>query len=888
MDELGGGVQTQTDAVEALVAPRPQASPWQWPGVPRDKPALVADDGEQLSYGELADRADAFAARLGSTRSLLAIEAENCIDAMVAYLGALRGGHVVMLLPAGQQDHLDRVLAGYAPHWVYSRCGADWTLASHGTPRQGELHPELALLLSTSGSTGAVKFVRLSRENVAANAASIADYLGIQPEDRALTTLPFHYSYGLSVVNSHLLLGATVLVTQRSVVDRALWSFFDEQRGTSLAGVPYTYELLDSAGFDRLDLPHLRILTQAGGRLPREKVLRYATLARDRGWEFFVMYGQTEATARMAYLPPADVLDFPDCIGRAIPGGRFALVDEQGREITACDTEGELVYEGPNVMLGYALSRDDLAKGREIEKLATGDMATVNQRGLYRITGRRSRFLKLFGLRIGLDELESQLEREGLAAVCGGTDAALVVLTLQRGAAPAIARLLAERCKLPASVIDVREVGDYPLLPSGKVDYRAIAALAAQKGTGAAATPAKRLAERLRDAKKRWFPMSGGSIRAQYAAMFSGRAIADSDSFVSLGGDSLTFVEAAMGVEDVLGHLPDGWQEMSVAQLERIAPQRSAWRAVDSVSLLRFLAIVSVVSGHFRLFSAPGAAYFLLVVAGYNFARFQATQVLRVDAAGPIVRSMFRVALPTVVFVMLYQLQAGRYSVQQLLLLGNWLPPKSLGFGFWFLEVLVQVLVLMALAMSFRPVREAARRTPFGFGLGLLAAGIAAAAVVPLWWDSNHLYNRVPHMLLWMFALGYCVFHAPQGMKRLLVALLLVAVPCWFFGWTPLSGRAMPGALLWFWLGGLALLMLSEVKLPYPLNKLVYLVGGASMFIFITHGPLRLLLQKLGWSAGPLSEVVFALAGGVAIWWAWEQAARFLSLGKPVERAPAM
>jgi hypothetical protein len=170
----------------------------------------------------------------------------------------------------------------------------------------------------------------------------------------------------------------------------------------------------------------------------------------------------------------------------------------------------------------------------------------------------------------------------------------------------------------------------------------------------------------------------------------------------------------------------------------------------------------------------------------------------------------------------------------------------------------------------------------------LLAAGVAAAAVVPPWWDSNHLYNRVPHMLLWMFATGYCVFHASSMPRRLLVAVLLLAVPCWFFGWTPLSDRAMPGSLLWFSLGGLVLLAVSEVKLPHPLNKLVYLIGGASMFIFMTHGPFRLLAHKLGWSSGPLFDVAFALVGGVAVWWAWEKGVRFFTRGQPLERVPAM
>jgi acyl-CoA synthetase (AMP-forming)/AMP-acid ligase II len=244
--------------------------------------------------------------------------------------------------------------------------------------------------------------VRLSYAAIDANAKQIAEYLELTARDRPITTLPIHYSYGLSVVTSHLNVGATIILTGQSVIDAAFWQLVRKEEVTSLAGVPYTYELLDRVGFRDMSLPSLRTLTQAGGRLPPETVRRYTEWAKARDARFFVMYGQTEATARMSYMPPARILDAPDCIGIPIPRGSFRLIDETGTTISSPGTVGELVYSGPNVMLGYALSPDDLSKGRELEELRTGDLASRDAQGLYRIVGRKSRFAKLYGLRINL------------------------------------------------------------------------------------------------------------------------------------------------------------------------------------------------------------------------------------------------------------------------------------------------------------------------------------------------------------------------------------------------------------------------------------------------------------------------------------------------------
>ena len=271
--------------------------------------------------------------------------------------------------------------------------------------------------------------MRLSHENVTSNAAAIADYLDLGTTDRGVLNLPLHYCYGLSVLNSHLTAGAGVVVTDLSVVDECFWTLMEQHGVTGLAGVPHTFDLLDASGFAERELSRLRYVTQAGGKLAPERVTEYLQLGQRRGWDFMVMYGQTEATARMAYLPTELAERHPSAIGVAIPGGRLRLEPVDDASDPAI---GELVYAGPNVMMGYADEPADLARGAELTELRTGDLGRVLPDGLFEVVGRCSRFAKVFGLRLDLDEIERHLRAAGMPAACAEVDGSLVLVVERR------------------------------------------------------------------------------------------------------------------------------------------------------------------------------------------------------------------------------------------------------------------------------------------------------------------------------------------------------------------------------------------------------------------------------------------------------------------------
>lgn len=350
-----------------------------------------------------------------------------------------------------------------------------YVLLNGREPQASTLHDDLALLMTTSGSTGSPKFVRLSYENIRANTESIIEYLGIDEHERAITNLPMHYVYGLSIINTHLYAGASIVVTDKTLFQKEFWQLFKEKEVTSFGGVPYTFEMLERLRFFRMKLPSLHTITQAGGKLDPELHQKFARYAVEQGKRFFVMYGASEATARMGYLPAEESLRKCGSMGLAIPGGSFELKDDEGKVVEATDRMGELVYHGANVMMGYAESGVDLAKGDEMQgTLSTGDLAKRDQEGFYTIVGRKKRFLKMFGKRTNLEEVEHLLRQHfGIADVaCGGVDDHLYVFLVDGSIEKEIMPYLSSKLGLHASGFKVKLLEEIPKNASGKTLYR--------------------------------------------------------------------------------------------------------------------------------------------------------------------------------------------------------------------------------------------------------------------------------------------------------------------------------------------------------------------------------------------------------------------------------
>ena len=454
--------------------------------------AVVTDKDESLTYQQLAEEVEKYAAAMPQKGFVFTL-CENLLGSVVGYVACVNKGIPQVLLDGSKDLELVLNLVKiYQPEYIwmptervsevsggFNGFQVVYSAYSYSLVKTGfetrEVNEELAVCLTTSGSTGSPKLVRLSEKNLMANAESIAEYLSIDETERPVTVLPMYYSYGLSIINSHLIKGATILLTDKAVMQKEFWSFMKEQKATSFAGVPYTYEMLKRLRIFRMDLPDLRYMTQAGGKLNKDIAKEYIEYAREKGKKFFVMYGQTEATARMSYLPWEKALEKYASIGIAIPGGRFSLIDTDGTEISEAGKDGELVYHGDNVSLGYAECREDLLKGDENHgALKTGDVAQKDEDGYYYITGRMKRFVKVWGNRCNLDATEQLCKAITTNVACGGVDDKITVFVTEEGLDDQIKALLVEKTGFNPRAFAVKVIPEIPVKTSGKIDYPAL------------------------------------------------------------------------------------------------------------------------------------------------------------------------------------------------------------------------------------------------------------------------------------------------------------------------------------------------------------------------------------------------------------------------------
>lgn len=445
----------------------------------RQRIAVIDDSGQSITYGDICDFSIEFAKHI-SRRALIFILSENRIGALLCYTAAMSNRIVPLIISATTEETLFRHLYDvYQPEYLWlpqTKVGDqdilfsawDFCLVKTGH-KHTPMYEELSLLLPTSGSTGSPKLVRHSYRNIEANADNVRRLFNLDGSEKAMAILPMHYTMGLSVITSHLLAGATLLLSNRSLLDKDFWSMLRD--ATSFTGVPYSYEILTKMRFTRMDLPNLKVISQGGGKLTESMWNSLAQYAHDKGKSFIATYGQSECTARMAYLPAEKALEKVCSIGIAEPGGQLSIIDADGNESFEGEAQGELVYRGENVTLGYANSREDLIKGDEnFGIMHTGDLARRDADGFYFIVGRMKRFLKIYGLRIGLDEIERLIkEKYKSDCYCKGDDEKLIVLVTDTNVQDVLPAYIEEKTHLFHQRIEVHVVKEIVRNESGKI-----------------------------------------------------------------------------------------------------------------------------------------------------------------------------------------------------------------------------------------------------------------------------------------------------------------------------------------------------------------------------------------------------------------------------------
>lgn len=457
---------------------------WELQVAEPQRPALLwginADTCQSISYQQLAQQVGDFVSYLSysADKQLGLLFCHNISQSIVVYLSALQAGHAVLLLNSSSDKRaLDDIIASYQPDWIFGLNSSQdlwpadynliteydgWQLLRAQQPALRAVHADLAVLLSTSGTTGSAKMVKLSYRNLQVNAASIVEYLAISQADRSITSLPFNYSFGLSIVNSYLQAGGALVLSDDSLMNQEFWQCLSYHQVTSFSGVPYMYQMLYRLKPDKLDLSSVRTMTQAGGKLSEKLVKYFGEFAESQDKLFYVMYGQTEAAPRISYVPPHQLKDKSGSIGIAIPGGKMSISEN-----------GELIYQGENVMMGYACQGDDLVVGDEMHGvLHTGDLAEFDEDGFFYLRGRLKRFIKIHGNRISLDDIEHKLENDLQVSVAvSGEDDRLLVWISDHVNIESVRSILSDHYHFHSSTFCIEHVPAIPVNSYGKKDY---------------------------------------------------------------------------------------------------------------------------------------------------------------------------------------------------------------------------------------------------------------------------------------------------------------------------------------------------------------------------------------------------------------------------------
>lgn len=454
--------------------------------------AIVTEQGKIITYGELLRQMEKYASYFDDQeRKLVLVLCDNSYANLCIYLACLWKKIPMVLLDISEQHRIDELIQEYALTylWMPEQSAHRIQMIPHannggyvlyktllGMTEAGKVREDIALLLPTSGSEGKSKLVMLSYKNITSNTIAIAEALQIQETDRAAVMLPLCYSYGLSVVHTHLYKKAVLLLPSSSIVRPEFWEFMSKERVTSLAAVPSGYELIRKLKIleGKYDFSNLRIITQAGGalRVDTQKYLLQWSKQSTTNTHVAIMYGQTEATARMTTFFLDEHPDKIGSVGKAIPGGKIWIDGEQ--------TEGTVYYEGENVFFGYAKTQYDLRTvTTQGNILSTGDVGYMDQDGYLYLTGRKSRFAKINGYRVGLDELQEELsETVGCEILCvmgnrKGTEHIMIYCVESEGVAEKIQSIMNAKRKLLGRWC-LQYITQIPYQRNGKPDYQSL------------------------------------------------------------------------------------------------------------------------------------------------------------------------------------------------------------------------------------------------------------------------------------------------------------------------------------------------------------------------------------------------------------------------------
>lgn len=758
----------------------------------------------------------------------------NSPDFVRVAMELLRGGRV--LVPLRGHDDAQRLEVAAPRELLEAKPGSGW-FSGAGLDDSSE---RVAQLMFTSGTEGEPKCITLRHRALFDVVERLNGVMGVDSSIREYVGVPVYYSFGFGRCRAILAAGGRGFIPASGFNPSEIAALLERGEINAISAVPSLWRVLMSAGNVTPKLAaKVRWIEIGSQYMSREE--KEALRALFSNAAIVQHYGLTEAS-RTTFLPIHEVAgEQLESVGRAY--GAVELAISQG---------GRIAIRGPHVT-DRVTSGGTTSDPRDAEGwLETNDLGELRD-GYLHYLGRADDVINCGGLKLPPEALEAKVRQllgvSGSFAICRAADrlrgdGILIAVTpeLEAGDArlvDAVAGAAQDFGVNARGAIRVARVSELPRTTTGKVQRRALSEQHALTSP-APATEAPALGE--------------SAVRRVFRSQLGVRALSGSDSFVTLGGDSLAFIQMSAALESTIGYLPRGWEHVPIAELEQLPVRRSGRSSVDAMVWMRALAIMAIVSNHVALFApyaAPGGAFLLFLLAGATFARFQLQRVAAPGTAFAVLSGLPKLLVPTLGLLLIQQLRHRNFEPAPLLLVSNFLDP-DLG-GFWFIEVWLQTYVLLFVVLSLPPLAKLLRDKPLVAALGALAAGVVLRLVLPLVWNTEHLFNRLPHFTFWAFALGWVIALFGQARPWLVTALVLLLAPTLSLG---------VGPKLWVTLGGLALLWLPPLRLPSALASVLSWVSAASLYIYIAQGFFFSFGERLLPGLFPFSGFLLAVTGG--------------------------
>ena len=424
----------------------------------KENSSFIKDDNRIYTYSDLINQYNIYQ-KLCLKKALVLILASNNFETLSFYYYFFEKFPILLLDQNADKEFIKIILKNYKPKYIVSSLKQiefnEIYKINHTAIYETKffipkIHKKISLLINTSGSTGSQKFVKLSYDNIADNTLNIIKYLKIKNNDKMITTMPFAYSYGLSIINTHLKQNSSIILTNRSILEREFWSDFVNFKITNLNGVPKFWDIILKLNPHKILNDNIKFITQAGGALSKNTDKELSKFCVEETIKFYKMYGQTEASPRISYLDHKFCKTKIGSIGKPLPGGKIDIKN------------GEIVYYGKNIFGGYSLNFKDLNKFKLNKILKTGDLGYKDKDGFIYINGRKKRIFKLNGLRYSLDEIEKKINNQinGECAIIQTND----ILTLffnEKNDIKNIYLLLTKNFKIEKKVFKLKKIKKY-------------------------------------------------------------------------------------------------------------------------------------------------------------------------------------------------------------------------------------------------------------------------------------------------------------------------------------------------------------------------------------------------------------------------------------------